>query len=117
MKKVFYAALLSASLGCSKPQTTFLDYPVTVCGVNSVYSKDSNGDCHLKTQRDEKEWRVYDRGCNNLAESAMIVSADGNFSYFQLTPENQQGLDLLLKEAVASFPRQDRTHDHDPLQF
>src|SRR3989344_7357401 len=117
MKKFFYAALLSASLGCSKPQTTFLDYPVAVCGVKSTYTKDSNGDCHLKTQLDEKEWRVYDQGCDNLAESAMVVSADGYFSLHDLTPENQQGLDLLLQEAVVNLHNQDRTRNYDHLQF
>jgi len=122
---MLYAGLLSAFAaisGCSsKLQTRYLNYPVVVEGIKSMYAIDSNDDCHLKLQRsDQKEWRIYDQQCDNLADSVMIVSPDDNFSYYQrqqLTAESQQALDALLQQGAASLHNRYRTRNYDEVQF
>jgi len=49
MKKMLYAGIFSSLVsGCAASQPTFVEYPVVVDGVKSIYIKFSNGDCNLK---------------------------------------------------------------------
>ena len=112
MKNALYAGILSLLGGCAS-HTTFVEHPVTIGRAKALYREQSGGDCYLKMlEEDNVEVRIYDQGCDSIADSAAEVSRQERFYSFKdrkdLVPETQQYLDFLLQTAVHGQPEKEK---------
>ncbi|GEM_PF-4659843 len=105
MKKTVYAGILSLLSGCAS-HTTFIEHAVISDeGIGAIYVQQSDGDCYFKApQEDNAELRIYDQGCDGIADTVGTVSKQEEFYFLhdrkELNRESQQYLDTLLQRAV-----------------
>jgi hypothetical protein len=88
MKRILYAGIFSVLMSsCATPKTTFVDYPVIVDGIKSIYTKDSEGNCYLKMPAAEgREWRFFNEGCDETGDSVALSFQE----YFLLHQERKE---------------------------
>lgn len=104
MKNKFYVGILSTLFSaCAAPQTTFVDYPVIVDGIKSVYSEDSNGDCDLKIpQEDGKQLYLHNKNCDETVDSIALSFQEHAFFYHdrnELNAKSREDLDAQFQKA------------------
>ena len=105
MNKYFYAGIFSALLASCTPKTIFIEYPMIIDESKLTYIQESNGNCYLNiSQEDNTKLRIYDEGCDSIADSVAKASVEERFYYFHdrddLNLESRQYLDSLLQTAV-----------------
>ena len=104
MKKKLYAGIFSGLiLSCAAPQTDYTNYPVVVDKIESIYIKDSNGNCYLKIPKTEgRELLIYDENCDQTVDSVALSSHERFFYFYErkeLNLRSGQFLDMLLQKA------------------
>ena len=118
MKKRLYAGIFSGLMSsCTAPQTNYANYPVVVDKIESIYIKDSNGNCYLKMPKTEgRILIIYDEKCDKTVDSVALSSHE-QFIYFyerkELNLRSGQFLDLLLQKAEEYLDNNNNNNNWD----